>query len=86
MLNVADVSRLHAMLCHKPELVSDTSIPHWSAPWLPSLPSFRFEQRISGQRQTQRKHELDWRVQHVFLKCVDNPMLHFPGDLVCFSG
>jgi hypothetical protein len=35
MLNVADVSRLHAMLCHKPKLVSDTSIAHWRAPWLP---------------------------------------------------
>ncbi len=33
-LNVADVSRLHPMLCYQPELVSDTSIAHWRAPWL----------------------------------------------------
>jgi hypothetical protein len=51
-LNVADVSRLDPMLCHQPKLVSDTSIAHWRASWLPRPPSFRFEQRISGQRQT----------------------------------
>jgi hypothetical protein len=33
-LNVADLSRLHPMLCYQPELVSDTSIAHWRAPWL----------------------------------------------------
>src|ERR1700676_443927 len=75
--NVADVSRLRAMLCHQPELASDTSIPYRSAPWLPRLPPFCFEQRISGQRQTHRKRELDRRVQHVFLKRVNDPMLHF---------
>ena len=32
MLNVADVSRLHAVLCHQPELVSDAPIPYRSAP------------------------------------------------------
>src|SRR5215468_2305567 len=75
--NVADVSRLHAMLCDKPELVSNTSIAHRRPPWLARFPSFRFEQRISGQRYTNSKHELDRRVQKIFLKRVDNPMLHF---------
>jgi hypothetical protein len=75
--NVADVSRLHAMLCHKPELVSDASIPYWCASWLPRLPFSCFEQRISGQGQSNQKRELDRRVQHVFLKRVDNAMFHF---------
>jgi hypothetical protein len=77
MFNVADVSRLHTMLCHNPEFPSDMPIPYWSAPWLPSLSSFRFEQRISGQRQTQRKRQLDWRVQKIFLKSVNDSVLHF---------
>jgi hypothetical protein len=84
--NVADVSRPHPMLCNKPELVSHTSLAHWRAPWFPSLSSFRFEQRISGQRQPHRKRQLDWRVQHVFLERVDNPMLHFPATSLCSSG
>jgi len=75
--NVADVSRLHAMLCYKPELVFDASIPYWCATWLPGLPSFRFEQRISGQRQTYRKRELDRRVQKELLNRVYDSMFHF---------
>src|ERR1700687_2341972 len=81
MFNVADISRLHAMLRHQPELVSDTSIAHWRAPWLPCLPSFRFEQRISGQRQTHRKRELDRRVQQELLKRVYDSMFHFVIEL-----
>src|SRR5215470_7673227 len=77
MLNVAGVSRLHPMLCHQPELAPDTSIAHWRAAWFPRFPSSRFKQRISAQWQTNRQRELNWRVQHVFLECVDNPMLHF---------
>jgi hypothetical protein len=65
------------MLCHQPEPVSDTSIAHWRASWLPRLPSFRFEQRISGQRQTHRKGELDWRVEEIFLERVNDLMFHF---------
>src|ERR1700687_5278008 len=76
-LDVADVSRFHPMLCHKPELVSHTSIAHWRASWLPRLPSLRFEQRISRQRQTHRQRELNWRVEQVFLKCANDAMLHF---------
>jgi hypothetical protein len=76
MLDVADISCLHAMLSNQPELVSDVSIAHRRPPWLARLPSFCFEQRISGQRQTHRKRELDWRVQHVFLKRVGDSMLH----------
>jgi hypothetical protein len=40
-LNVADVSRLHPMLCHKPELRSYAPIAHWRASWLPRFLSFR---------------------------------------------
>src|SRR5581483_2339419 len=76
-LNVADVSRLHPMLCHHPELVPDESIADGRASWLPRLPSFCFEQRVSGQGQTRRKRNLDWRVKKIFLKRVNNPMLHF---------
>jgi hypothetical protein len=61
-------------------LVADTSIAYWRAPWLPSLPSLRFEQRVSGQRQTNRKRELDWRVHKIFLKRVNEPMFH-----LCFA-
>ena len=35
---------------------------------------------ISGQRQTRRKRNLDWRVEQIFLKGVDNPMFHFVID------
>jgi hypothetical protein len=65
------------MLCYQSELVSDSSIAHWRAPWFPCLPSFRFQQRISGQRQTHHKRELDWRVQKIFLERVDSPVFHF---------
>ena len=55
-------------------LVSDTSIPYRSAPWLSSLPSFRFEQRISGQWQPDCERQLDWRVKKMFLKRVNDSM------------
>src|SRR5215470_13468454 len=76
MLNVADISRLHPMLCHYPELIPYMSIAHWRAPWLSCLSSRRFQQRISGQRQTRRKRELNWWIEQVFLKCMDNAMFH----------
>src|SRR5580700_10683870 len=76
-LNVTHVSSLHAVLCYQPELIPDTSIAHRRPPWLARLPSFRFEQRVSGQGHTNRKRELDRRVQHVFLKRVDNAVFHF---------
>ena len=77
MLNVADLPRPHPMLCHQPKLICDTSSAHWRAAWLSGLPSFRFQQRISGQRQSNRKRDLDWRVEYVFLKRVNNPMFHY---------
>src|SRR5215470_7407922 len=76
-LHVADVSRLYPMLCYQPELVANTSIAHWRAPWLARLPAFGFEKCISRQRQTHRKRKLDRRVQHVLLKRVDNAVFHF---------
>lgn len=77
MPNVANISRLAPVLCYQPELVSKTSIPHWRAPWPPRLPSCRFKQGISGQWQTNRQGQLDWRVQKIFLKRVNDLMLHF---------
>jgi hypothetical protein len=53
------------------------SIAHWRAPGLSRLPSFRFEQRISGQGQTRRKRELNWRVQQELLNRVYDSMFHF---------
>jgi hypothetical protein len=75
MLDVADISSLHPVLCYEPELISDASIAHWRAPGLPRLPSFSFQQRISRQRQTQRKRQLDWWVKQELLKRVNNAML-----------
>ena len=65
------------MLCYEPELVLDTSIAHWRASWFSRFPSLCFEQRISGQRQTYYKPDLDWRVQKVFLKRVNDAVFHF---------
>ncbi len=65
------------MLRYEPELVSDMSITHWRAAGLSRLPSFRFQQRVSRQRETHRKRELDWRVEKILLKCVNDLMLHF---------
>lgn len=64
------------------------SVAHWRAPWLPGLPSSSFQQRISGQRKTQRKGELDWRVQNVLLKRVNDLMFHFvlSGVALVISG
>src|SRR5215471_20947519 len=84
-LDVADISRLHPMLCHYPELISYMSIAHWGPPWLSCLSSCRFEQRISRQRHTRDKRELNWRVQKIFLKCVDNPVFHFAVDRINFG-
>src|SRR5215469_16868043 len=76
-LDVTHVSSLHTMLSHQPELVCDTSIADRRLPWLARLPSFCFEQGISGQGQPNHERELDRRVQNVFLKCVDNAVFHF---------
>ena len=65
------------MLSHQPELVSNTSIAHRRPPWLARLSSFRFGQSISGQGQTNRKRELDRRIQKILLKRVDNKVFHF---------
>ena len=67
---------LHAKLCNYPELISDMSIAYWNTPWLPSFSSFRFQNRVSGQRYTNSKHELDRRVQKIFLKRVNDLILH----------
>jgi Winged helix-turn helix len=85
-LGTQDVSSVHAVLCYKPELVSHMSIAHRRAAGLSCFASFCFEQRISGQGQSNRKGDLDRRVQQVFLNRVNDPMLHFPGDLPVCSG
>jgi len=65
VLNVADVSSLHAVLRYKPELISDMSIAYRGAPWLSGFASFRFQERISGQWQTYCKRQLNGRVEQV---------------------
>jgi hypothetical protein len=68
---------MHALL--RSEHVSDSPIAHRRAAWLSRLPSFRFEQRISGQRHTHSKGQLDRRVQQEILNCVYDSMFHFVG-------
>jgi hypothetical protein len=53
------------------------SITHWRASGLSRLPSFGFEQRISGQRETYQERELDRRVQQELLNRVYDAMFHF---------
>jgi len=63
-------------LCYYPELVSDAPISDWCASWLTRFPPRGFEQRISRQRQTYRKRELNGRIEQEFLKRVNQTMLH----------
>ena len=74
---IADVSSLHAVLCHDPKLFADASVAHRSAACLPGLATGRLKQRISRRRDADRKEKLNRRVEHVFLQRVNNPMFHF---------
>jgi hypothetical protein len=59
-LDVADVSCLHAVLRHQPELLGDPSVAHWRAAWLSGLATDGFEERVPRQRQTNGERELNW--------------------------
>jgi hypothetical protein len=75
--HVEYVSGFHAMLRYYPELLAHSSVADWRAAWLSGFAPRRFEQRIPRQRQTHRKRELNRRIEQVFLKRVNNAMLHF---------
>jgi hypothetical protein len=62
------------VLRYKPELVSDMSIAYRSA----------FLRAHIRQWQSYRKRQLDRRVQKIFLKRVNDSVLHFLGDLPVF--
>jgi hypothetical protein len=75
--NIADVSRVRAVLCHDPELPANASVAYGSVAWLSGLATDCFQERIPRQRDTNSKRKLNWRVEQVFLKRVNNPMFHF---------
>ena len=63
LFNIADVSCLHAVLCHDPELSADECVTHRSAARLPGLATDRFKQRIPGRHNTEGKEKLNRRVE-----------------------
>jgi len=90
---VADLSCLHAVLCHDPELIVDTPIAHRSAPRLSRLATQSFEKRISRRRNADSKQKFDRRIEEIFLQQMNNPMFHFLSpnctnsrQLTCLAG
>src|ERR1700687_628719 len=75
--NIADISRLHAVLRHKPELIADPTVANWNPARLPALTSDGFEERIPWRRHADSEEQLNRRVEHVFLQRVNNLMFHF---------
>src|SRR5207253_11025929 len=73
---VADVSCLHAMLRHDPELIADAPIAHWSTARLARLATQSFEKRISRRSETDSKQKFDRQIEKVFLQQMNNPMFH----------
>jgi len=65
--NIKNISRLHTMLRNQPELPANTSVPHWSAPWLSGLATDGFEKGVTRWRETRCKQQPNWRVEQVFL-------------------
>jgi hypothetical protein len=63
--NVADVSCLHAVLCHDPKLIADACVTNWG-PTLSGLATDRLKQRISGRRDADCKEKLNRRVSTYF--------------------
>ena len=76
--DVADVACVQAMFRHYPELVADAPVAYRRAARLSALATDGLEQRIPGWYKARREEELDWRVEQVFLKRVDDPMFHVP--------
>src|SRR5215469_7033425 len=74
--NVADVSGLHTVFRHQPELLADPAVAHWRAAWLSGLTTYRLEKRVAGNRQTNGEYELNWLVEQIFLQGVNNPIFH----------
>lgn len=57
--NIADVTGLHAVLDHKPELIADPAVANWSAARLPGLATDHVKQRITWRRNTRSEEELN---------------------------
>jgi len=56
--NNPDVSRLHAVLCHNPELIADACVAHWSAARLPRLATPGFEEPYQAAQRPQQTGKL----------------------------
>ena len=76
-LILRDVSCLDAVLSHDPKPIADAGVAHRSAARLSGLATNRFEERIPGRRHIHGKEQLNRRVKHVFLQCMNNLMFHF---------
>src|SRR5579863_2103230 len=74
--DITNVSRLHAVFSHNPELPVDKCVAHGGVTQFPALAAGRLQKRISRWSQADRKQELDRRVEQIFLKKMDNAMFH----------
>jgi len=73
---IANISRLHAVLCHDPKLSADASVTNWSAVRLPGLATDRLKECIAWRRHTHGKEEHNRRIEDVFLKRVNKSVFH----------
>src|SRR5712692_6480622 len=74
--NVAYVARVHAVLGNDRQAFANASVAHWSTAWLSRLLSRRFEQCIPRGHKADSEQNFDRWIQKIFLKQVNNPMLH----------
>src|SRR5438128_9146100 len=74
---VADVSCLHAVLRHDPELSANVSVADRSMPWLSRLATGRFQEHIARRHHTESEQQLNRRIEKIFLKQMNNSMFHF---------
>ena len=65
--DVKNLSCLHTMLRNQPELPANTSISHWSAPWLSGLATDGFEKGVTPWREARCKQQPNWWVEHLLL-------------------
>src|SRR5437899_10871251 len=85
--NIADVPGFHAVLCDDPELLANASVAYWRAEWLARLATGGFEESIPRRRNANSKQKLNWRIEQIFLKYVNNQMSHYsnPRNPCCAS-
>jgi len=75
--NIADVSGFHAVLCDDPELLANASVAYRRAARLARSATGGFKESIPGRRNANSKPKLNWRIEQIFLKQVNNPMFHY---------